>query len=178
MAIGSRYIEGGSVGEWDEQRYFLSRVATKLALMLCKVKVKDPMSGFFAIDRKLFESVHTKLNPKGFKILLDFLVHIPKDTHVTEIPFTFQSRLHGESKLSWKVQWEFLEYLYDVTFGKFIPMMFVKYCIVGTLGVFVHVGSYAVYAKSLTRRGINISRFLSGSDRCHGNSDHLQFPSE
>src|SRR3989338_7039593 len=32
MAIGSRYIEGGSVEGWDERRHFLSRIATRLAV--------------------------------------------------------------------------------------------------------------------------------------------------
>ena len=114
IAIGSRYAEGGSVGEWDERRHALSRFATKLAIALCKVKAADPMSGFFAIDRQTFETTLSKLNPKGFKILLDFLVHVPKSTRVKELPFTFGKRLHGESKLSRRVQIEFIEYLYDV----------------------------------------------------------------
>ena len=142
VAIGSRYIEGGSVGSWDERRYMLSRIATNLAKRLCKVEVNDPMSGFFALDRKTFEATLPRLNPKGFKILLDFLVHVPKGTTAKEIPFTFGTRMHGESKLSRRVQIEFLEYLYDVTIGTYIPLTFVQYCIVGTLGILVHVSVY------------------------------------
>ncbi|MDP7247172.1 MAG: glycosyltransferase [Candidatus Peribacteraceae bacterium] len=149
FAVGSRYIEGGSVGEWDERRQLISRVATKMALALCKVKVKDPMSGFFALDRAVFEGALEKLNPKGFKILLDLLVHAPKGTSAVEIPFTFSTRLHGESKLSWKVQLDFLEYLYDVTIGRFIPLTFVKFCMVGTLGVGVHMAAYLSLARLL-----------------------------
>ncbi|PIQ76856.1 dolichol monophosphate mannose synthase [Candidatus Peregrinibacteria bacterium CG10_big_fil_rev_8_21_14_0_10_49_24] len=144
ISVGSRYTEGGSVGEWDEQRYLLSRIATKLAMSLCKVKVKDPMSGFFAVHRSTFEKVLPTLNPKGFKILLDFLVHVPKETRAEEIPFTFGKRMHGESKLSRRVQIEFLEYLYDVALGRFIPLVFVKYCIVGSMGVIVHVSAFSL----------------------------------
>ena len=146
IAIGSRYIEGGSVGQWDERRHLMSRIATTLALKVCRVKVKDPMSGFFAIANPLFQRTVKSLNPKGFKILLDLLVHIPKDTPVNEIPFTFSERLHGESKLSRRVQIEFLEYLYDVTLGKYIPLTFVKYCIVGSLGIGVHVLAYMLFS--------------------------------
>jgi dolichol-phosphate mannosyltransferase len=142
IAIGSRYVSGGSVGEWDERRYMLSRIATRMALALCAVKAKDPMSGFFAVDRTSFEEVLPRLNPKGFKILLDLLVHMPKSTPVTESPFTFAARRHGESKLSRRVQLEFLEYLYDVSLGNWIPLTFVKYCIVGGFGVGVHLTSY------------------------------------
>ncbi len=142
VAIGSRYIEGGSVGEWDERRHTLSRLATGLAVKLCKVRVKDPMSGFFAIDRSLFERTFRTLNPKGFKILLDLLIHVPKDTKVEELPFTFGKRTHGESKLSRRVQIEFIEYLYDSAFGRFIPLTLLKYCIVGAIGVVVHLSVY------------------------------------
>ena len=132
------------MGEWDERRHLMSKVATQLAIKLCKVAVKDPMSGFFAIRRNLFQTVVTSLNPKGFKILLDLLVHMPKETTVVELPFTFAMRMHGESKLSKQVQIEFLEYLYDVTFGKYIPLTFVKYWIVGGLGVLVHLAAYSL----------------------------------
>ncbi|MCF7844342.1 MAG: glycosyltransferase family 2 protein, partial [Kiritimatiellales bacterium] len=150
IAIGSRYIEGGSVGDWDERRHFLSKTATKMALHLCSVKVKDPMSGFFALDRSVFDTVRESLNPKGFKILLDLLVHVPKEAQATELPYKFGLRQLGESKLSWKVQVEFLEYLYDVTIGKLIPLTFLKFCLVGTLGVFVHMTAYVLISRAIT----------------------------
>lgn len=142
IVIGSRYTEGGSVGDWDERRFFLSRLATQLAVKLCKVKVADPMSGFFAVKRSVFESVLPKLNPTGFKILLDILVRVPGSTVTQELPFTFGERLHGESKLSRRVQLEFIEYLYEATVGKYIPLTFIKYAIVGSLGVFVHLATF------------------------------------
>jgi len=153
ITIGSRYIKGGSVGEWDERRHALSRLATYIAIKLCKMEVKDPMSGFFAIDRKTFEEALPKLNPKGFKILLDFLVHVPKDTTLAEVPFTFATRLHGESKLSRRVQIEFVEYLYDVTLGRFIPLTFIKYCIVGSAGVIVHLSAYLLISRFFAEGG-------------------------
>ncbi len=156
ITIGSRYVSGGSVGEWDERRHLMSRIATGLALKVCKVKVQDPMSGFFAIRKNLFQGIAKNLNPKGFKILLDLLVCVPRDTIVEEIPFTFSTRLHGASKLSRRVQIEFLEYLYDVTVGRYIPLTFVKYCLVGGLGVLVHLGTY-ITASSVLRVEDNLS---------------------
>ncbi len=149
VAIGSRYAEGGSVGQWDERRHALSRMATRLAIRLCKVRVHDPMSGFFAIDRRTFEAALPRLNPKGFKILLDLLVHAPHGTTAVELPFTFGARLHGESKLSRRVQIEFLEYLYDVTLGSYVPLMFLKYCLVGIAGVAVNVVAYLFISRVL-----------------------------
>ncbi len=142
LAVGSRYTEGGSVGQWDERRHMMSRIATGLAIRLCRVKVTDPMSGFFAIDRAMFEEILPLLNPMGFKILLDLLVHAPADLKAQEIPFTFGIRTHGESKLSRRVQIEFLEYLYDAAFGRIIPLTLVEYAVVGTLGVIVNLAAY------------------------------------
>jgi dolichol-phosphate mannosyltransferase len=151
VAIGSRYVAGGAVGQWDERRHALSRIATRLAQTLCRVQAEDPMSGFFAIGRATFEDTLPRLNPKGFKILLDLLVHIPPGAVVRELPFTFGIRIHGESKLSRRVQLEFLEYLYDVTLGRWIPLTLVKYCIVGSLGIVVNGVAYFVISRLFLR---------------------------
>lgn len=142
IAMGSRYMEGGSVGNWKGFRAFVSRLGGSLAIWLCKVIVTDPMSGFFAISRETFEDVLPRLNPKGFKILLDLLVHVPAGTNVKELPFSFGKRLLGESKFSAKVRLQYLEFLYDATVGRFIPLTLVKYCVVGALGVAVNLSAY------------------------------------
>ena len=77
---------------------------------------------------------------------MDLLVHVPKNTPTSEIPFTFGTRSHGESKLSRRVQIEFLEYLYDVVLGKYIPLAFVKYCLVGSFGVVVNVVAFHIFS--------------------------------
>lgn len=144
LAVGSRYTAGGSVGQWDERRHTMSRIATNLAMRLCSVNVTDPMSGFFAIERRTFEEILPRLNPMGFKILLDLLVHAPKDLRVVEVPFSFGQRTHGESKLSRRVQVEFLEYLYDAAFGRIVPLTLIEYCVVGAMGVAVNLATYYV----------------------------------
>ena len=108
IAVGSRYVPGGSVGEWDERRRLLSRLATRLSIALCRVKVQDPMSGFFAVERGAFQAIRSALHPRGFKILFDVLVNLPAGTPAVEIPYTFQTRTAGASKLSLRVQAQFL----------------------------------------------------------------------
>jgi dolichol-phosphate mannosyltransferase len=142
VAVASRYVAGGSVGLWDERRYALSRLATRLAQRLCQVPIADPMSGYFAVRRPTFQDILPRLNPVGFKILLDLLAHLPPGAAVREIPLRFGRRLHGESKLSRLVQVQFLEYVYDVTLGRWVPLVFVKYCVVGTLGVLVNTAAF------------------------------------
>ncbi|MDD5623350.1 MAG: polyprenol monophosphomannose synthase [Candidatus Peribacteraceae bacterium] len=108
VAIASRYIPGGGTGQWNERRKLLSRVATRTVVHLCSLPARDPLSGFFAIDRALFERIALGLSPRGFKILFDLLVRLPRGTSVDEIPYTFAPRLKGESKLSLGVEVAFL----------------------------------------------------------------------
>lgn len=108
IAIGSRYIMGGSIGHWVRDRRIISRVGTFLAHHASQQAVSDPLGGFFAIRRSLYEKIRSKLRPSGFKILLEILAHVPSSAQVVEIPLVFRSRLHGESKLSFRVHCQFL----------------------------------------------------------------------
>lgn len=108
IAVASRYIPGGGTGQWNRRRTLLSRTGTAVVTVLCRLHVHDPMSGFFAIDRSLFERIAPSLpHLRGFKILFDLLMRLPAGTPVTEVPYTFAPRLQGRSKLSLNVQWEF-----------------------------------------------------------------------
>ncbi|MEI8229883.1 MAG: polyprenol monophosphomannose synthase [Candidatus Peregrinibacteria bacterium] len=139
MAVASRYIPGGGVGAWAGRRRLLSRIATKLTVLLCRIPVSDPMSGFFAIDRSLFERVSADLSPRGFKILFDLLVRVPRGTAMTEIPFTFAPRMRGKSKLSLRVQWQFLRSLIDIFFVRYawLPWAIFTLVMIVTTAVFV-----------------------------------------
>jgi dolichol-phosphate mannosyltransferase len=108
IAIGSRYVKGGSVEEgWGLFRWLNSKVATSLARGL--TKVKDPMGGFFAIRRDVFEGA-PPLAPLGYKILLELLAKCPK-ARAKELPIEFKDRKFGESKLDLKQQVLYLRHL-------------------------------------------------------------------
>ena len=103
ITIGSRYIERGDIEKWPLTRKIYSKTATLLVKGL--TRVKDPMSGYFFLRREVIENAD--LNPKGFKICLEILVRGNYDS-VVEIPITFRDRLHGETKLSQGVIFEYL----------------------------------------------------------------------
>src|SRR3546814_5109895 len=46
LAVGTRYSEGGSTGDWDASREKLSRLATWASGLVMKARLSDPMSGF------------------------------------------------------------------------------------------------------------------------------------
>jgi glycosyltransferase involved in cell wall biosynthesis len=108
LSLGSRYMEGGSVGDWIADRRIISKLGTFFAAKLSAVPVTDPLSGCFAIRTPLYRQVRAALKPTGFKILLELLANIPPTSRVIEVPLIFRPRLHGQSKLSLQVHISFL----------------------------------------------------------------------
>ena len=95
LAIGSRYVAGGGIRNWPLRRKITSLVAIALAKPL--TRVNDITSGYFLVKREALDGV--KLDPIGFKIGLEVIAkaHYGK---ATEIPYVFQDRTSGQSKLN------------------------------------------------------------------------------
>jgi len=138
LVVGSRYVEGGGMGNWNKNRQRMSEFATKLALHLTKTPISDPMSGFMMMRRDAFMRSLPQLSSVGFKILLDIAASAPTPLRVAEVPYTFRTRQHGESKLDSLVLWEYVQLLLDKTIGHLVPVRFLSFALVGGLGVFVH----------------------------------------
>jgi dolichol-phosphate mannosyltransferase len=138
VVLGSRKVEGGGMGEWSKSRRFVSWGATKLAHIVLRVPVTDPMSGFFGIRREIFEKHGQEINPKGFKILLEFVFRA-RNCRVQEVGYVFQNRIHGESKLSTGVMLDYIEALVDMRLAPAITSTFIMYCCVGAGGIFVNL---------------------------------------
>ena len=139
IVVGSRYTGTGGTGDWSKARRLISDVATRLARVVLRTTVSDPMSGFFMLKRDAFDAAVRRLSSTGYKILLDILVSAPRPLAVVEVPYVFRSRQHGESKLDSAVTLEFLMLLLDKTVGRFVPGRFVMFALVGGVGVFVHM---------------------------------------
>ena len=137
--VGSRYTQGGGVGEWDKRRVRMSRFATELAFRVTGVKLSDPMSGFFLIRRDVFNRLVPDLSALGFKILLDLFATSKDPLTFREEPFEFRIRRHGESKLDSQAAWDFLMLLADKRFGRFVPVRFISFGLIGGTGVLVHL---------------------------------------
>jgi dolichol-phosphate mannosyltransferase len=138
LVVGSRYIEGGSADSFDRQRAGFSMLATSVARKLLRVEVADPMSGFFMIRRDRFEQLAPELSIQGFKILLDVIATARGQLRITEIPFTFGSRLHGESKLDSMVALDFLGLVLAKLTRDAVSLRFLLFALVGSVGVVVH----------------------------------------
>ena len=143
MVVGSRYVPGGSVAEkWGGFRKLNSLIATWLARPFAGA-VSDPMSGFFALPRAVFERGR-HLSPLGYKILLELMCKC-RPRPVAEVPIHFAQRHAGQSKLTVKEQFRYLEHLsrlYDYTFPRASPI--VKFAIVVALAWLFGGATYAL----------------------------------
>jgi len=144
VVIGSRYVDGGGTGDWSDTRASLSRLATRLSRLVVRQPLSDPMSGFFMISRPAFERAVHRLSGQGFKILLDLFASSPEPYRFAELPYTFRSRVHGESKLDGLVVWEYLMLLLDKRLGQFVPARFALFVSVGASGLVIHLITLAL----------------------------------
>lgn len=105
FVIGSRFVKGGTTdADWSMSRRLNSWLATTMARPL--TTLKDPMSGFFALPREVLERAE-RLDPVGYKIGLEILVKC-QPQRVDEVPIHFSERREGKSKLSLKVQLQYI----------------------------------------------------------------------
>jgi dolichol-phosphate mannosyltransferase len=123
FVVGSRYMPGGSTEtEWGFFRKLNSRVATLLARPFAG-RTTDPMAGFFALRRETYAGAR-QLTPLGYKIALELMCK-SRARVVKEIPIHFGMRQKGESKLSLKQQFKYLEHLsrlYDFKYPHLSPV--------------------------------------------------------
>ncbi len=106
LAIGSRYTEGGGIGDWNAVRRLLSSAAVRVTwpLQKCGARAHDPMSGFFMVRRRAVEGI--EFQRSGFKLLLEVLIR-GRVCSVKEVPFAFGLRSQGRSKANLKVGWDY-----------------------------------------------------------------------
>ncbi len=137
VVVGSRSTMGGGYGDWSLSRRFVSWVATLIARLLLRVPVSDPMSGYFVVSRDAYERTAPHINPRGFKILLEFIGR-DRSLRVREVGYEFANRVHGETKLSRSVIRAYLLGVAELRVGRQINPTFLLYVLVGIVGLVVN----------------------------------------
>ena len=107
IAIASRYSTGNGTPGWNPLRRVVSMAGTwtTLPLQKARIRVRDPLSGFFVMRRAVITGVH--LQPEGFKLLLEILVR-GNIRSAVEVPFHFGQRFGGKSKANLRVGLDYL----------------------------------------------------------------------
>ena len=97
IAVASRYVAGGD-SRLGWFRDLFSRTCTRLvrACLGSRFAISDPLSGFFALRRGVIAD--RALTGSGFKILMEVLA-CGDYRDVREVPYRFELRTRGQSKL-------------------------------------------------------------------------------
>jgi dolichol-phosphate mannosyltransferase len=105
VAVGSRYVKGGSTPHWPKQRRMLSRIGNTYASTVLGLGVHDATAGYRAYRSSVLEAIEagdTRATGYGFQVELAYLAH-RQGAKIVEVPITFMDRVRGESKMSWHI---------------------------------------------------------------------------
>jgi dolichol-phosphate mannosyltransferase len=150
LIIGSRFVLGGSTPNFSMWRKFLSLFGNWLIRFLGGLpRIHDFTSGYRCIKAELIEKCDLSfLSTRGYSFQTSLLFELLRNgARVIEIPIEFPDRVHGESKLSFRDQVEFLLNIAKIRFRK--SEEFIKFCVVGGSGVFVNMGIYLLITRMM-----------------------------
>jgi len=102
LALGSRYVTGGSVGDWGFLRRFVSAGGSWYARVLLGVPVSDLTGGFKCYRRRVLETIDLDaIESKGYAFQIETTYRtLRAGFRVVEIPIHFVDREEGGSKMS------------------------------------------------------------------------------
>jgi dolichol-phosphate mannosyltransferase len=110
LAVGSRYIPGGSIPAWSAYRRTLSRQGNRYAAFMLRIPVADATSGFRAYRASMLAELdlqRVRADGYGFQIELVYRV-AGHGGRIVEIPIRFTERVRGHSKMSARIVGEAL----------------------------------------------------------------------
>jgi dolichol-phosphate mannosyltransferase len=108
LVLGSRYVEGGAIGNWGRIRRFVSSGGSWYARVLLGVGVRDLTCGFRCYRREVLETIDLDaIGSRGYAFQIEGTYRtLRAGFRVLEIPITFVDREHGGSKMSRSIFFE------------------------------------------------------------------------
>jgi glycosyltransferase involved in cell wall biosynthesis len=102
LVIGSRYVQGGGVGNWGRARRILSQAGNLYARAWLGFDVRDSTSGFRAYRvAALTEQDLAGVRSEGYAFQIEMVRRFYRaGKHIAEVPITFVERGAGRSKMS------------------------------------------------------------------------------
>jgi dolichol-phosphate mannosyltransferase len=105
LAVGSRYVPGGSIPDWSWHRRMLSQWGNRYAGAVLGIGVRDATSGFRAYRSRALDKIDldaVKADGYGFQIEMAYAVDRNGGT-IDEVPISFKDRIRGTSKMSSRI---------------------------------------------------------------------------
>ncbi|GAB3000553.1 polyprenol monophosphomannose synthase [Mycobacterium bourgelatii] len=102
LAIGSRYVHGGTVRNWPWRRLALSKTANTYSRLALGIGVHDITAGYRAYRREVLETIDLSgVDSKGYCFQIEMTWRTVNSGYVVvEVPITFTEREIGVSKMS------------------------------------------------------------------------------
>ncbi|NIM47634.1 MAG: glycosyltransferase [Candidatus Aenigmarchaeota archaeon] len=104
LVLGSRYIKGGEIVNWDWKRRILSTSAIIISRILLRLPIKDCTAGYKCYSRAFIKSIDFNgISSSGYAFQVEMVYNVKKNGFsFIEIPIIFIDRRKGESKLNQK----------------------------------------------------------------------------
>lgn len=105
VALGSRYVSGGSTPGWGFRRRAISRAGSLFARTVLNLAIRDLTGGFKAWRRPVLEAVLEEAayaSGYGFQIETTWRA-VRQGARVVELPITFRDRVVGMSKMDARI---------------------------------------------------------------------------
>ncbi len=102
ICVGSRYVKGGKINNWDKKRLILSRFASKYVRFITRIPIKDTTSGFVCYKREVLQKIDLdNIRFVGYAFQIELKYKAWKNNFkIKEIPITFVDRVRGKSKMN------------------------------------------------------------------------------
>jgi dolichol-phosphate mannosyltransferase len=108
LALGSRYVAGGQISDWNLLRRATSRGGCWYARAVLGLDVRDLTGGFKCFAAEVLDAIDlTSLRSRGYAFQVELTYRaLRAGFRVLEVPITFGDRAHGSSKMSWRIALE------------------------------------------------------------------------
>lgn len=105
VALGSRYVRGGGVQDWGLVRRVVSRGGSAYAALVLGLRLRDLTGGFKCFRREVLEGIDLPtVRSKGYAFQVELTYRAVRNGfRVVEVPIVFRDRIHGRSKMSWRI---------------------------------------------------------------------------
>ena len=110
LAVGSRYVPGGSIPHWSVARRLLSRWGNRYAARVLGLPLADATSGFRAYRAETVAKLDVKsVRASGYAFQIEMAYRVARaGGSIIELPIEFASRERGASKMSLRIVLEAL----------------------------------------------------------------------
>lgn len=120
VAVGSRYIIGGGVKNWNFSRRTLSKFANFYVRMILGLSIRDATAGFNVYRVGCLKKIDLdSINSEGYAFLIELKYRLYRAGCLfVEHPILFSERREGQSKMSSKIIWEAIKLPWKLLFTR------------------------------------------------------------